>query len=257
MIAESEDLHLDAMRSAKTDLDAIVEHGLERRASGDIEGLSTGSKLAFAGLAGGALLAATSSPAYAAEMVDIQSMQTAASLENLAVITYETALTLPYIKDGNAVVKAFAETTMKQHKEHGEAFNARVKELGGKEQNDPNPKYTPVVTGMIPALKKGGPLDVVKLAVLLEDIATSTYVANIQAVKDPMVRLLFGTIAGVESQHLATLQAVQALLENDLASQIKLPPDAAKLPEATAMLAIPETFKKTDKASPAAEGAVA
>lgn len=257
MIAQSEDLHLDAMRGAKDSFDELVEVGQERRSSGDVDGLSTG-KLAVAGLAGAGLFAAMASPAFAAgEMIDIQSLQTAASLENLAVVTYQTALTLPYIKDGNKVVKAFAETTMKQHKEHGEAFNSRVKELGGKEQKDPNPKYTPVVLGMVPALKKGGPVDVVKLAVLLEDIATSTYVANIQAVKDPQVRLLFGTIAGVESQHLATLLAVQALLENKLADQIKLPPDAGKLPEGTAMLAIPETFKKTDKASPAAEGAVA
>ncbi|MEP6695935.1 MAG: ferritin-like domain-containing protein [Pseudonocardiales bacterium] len=270
LIEESEDLQVDAMRAAKEPLESIVEIGRERRASSEYKHLaaedaahraSMTRKVAVAGLAGAgfgaALIAASAVPAFAAANVDVQAMQTAASLENLAVVTYQTALTLPYIKNGNAVVKAFAEKTMMQHSEHGKAFNAKVKELGGKEQTKPNPKYTPVVMGMVPKLKAGGPADVVGLAMLLEDIATSTYVKDVQTVTDPQVRVLFGTIAGVESMHLATLNAVSALLKGGLVAQIKLPPDADKLPAATGMAAIPETFKKTDKASPPEEGAVA
>jgi hypothetical protein len=270
LIEESEDLQVDAMKQAKEPLDGIVELGRERRASSEYKHLaaedaahrtSMTRKVAAAGLAGAgfgaALIAASAVPAFAAANVDVQAMQTAASLENLAVVTYQTALTLPYIKNGNAVVKAFAETTMKQHAEHGKAFNAKVKDLGGKEQTKPNPKYTPIVTGMVPKLKAGGPADVVALAVLLEDIATSTYVKDVQTVTDPQVRLLFGTIAGVESQHLATLLAVQALVKGGLAAEIKLPPNGAKLPAAAGSVGFPEPFKKTDKASPPEEGAVA
>jgi rubrerythrin len=109
----------------------------------------------------------------------------------------------------------------------------------------------------VPKLKKGGPADVVALAATLEDVATSTYVKDIQTVSDPQVRLLFGTIAGVESQHLATLLAVQALLKGGLAAEIKLPPNAAKLPAAAGSVGFPEGDKKTDQASPPEEGAVA
>ncbi len=270
LIEESEDLQVDAMRQAKEPFDNIVELGRERRNSSEYKHLaaedaahraSMTRKVAAAGLAGvgfgAALIAASAVPAFAAEKVDVMAMQTAASIEKLAIMTYETALTLPYIKNGNAVVKTFAMTTAKQHTEHMMAFNAKVKELGGKEQLVPNKKYTPVVMGMIPKLKAGGPADVVGLAMLLEDIATSTYVKNVQITTDPQVRLLFGTIQGVESQHLATLLAVKALLGANLVSQIKLPPDADKLPAGTAQAAIPENFKKTDLASPPEEGAVA
>jgi len=273
LIEESQDLQVDAMRDAKAPLDDIVEAGRERRASKEYaeavreekaRGLST--PLVGLGVAAGAvgLLAASASPAYAAADGDIQALQTAASLENLAVLTYKTALTLPYLQGGSVAIKtvgAFAKITMGQHMEHGAAFNARAKALGGKEQTATNPKYTPVVTGMIPKLKSGGPLDVVALAITLEDIATSTYVKNIQDVTDPQIRLLFGTVAGVESQHLATLYAVQALLKGGGADLITVKAtggatNAAKLPAAAGSVGIPETFKKTDLASPPEEGAV-
>lgn len=268
LIVESQDLNADAMRVAAEPLDEIVERGKERRSSSRLlaesreqalEQRHDGRNLALAAgaaIAGTAALGAFAQSAAAADNVDVMAMQTAASLENLAVATYGTALTLPYIKNGNAVVKAFAMTTMQQHHEHGAAFNAKVTALGGKAQTNPNPKYAPIVQSMVPKLQAGGPLDVVKLAALLENIATSTYVKNIQLVTDPQVRLLFGTIAGVESMHLATLLAVQALLENNLASEIALPPSLAGLPTMTADLAIPETFKATTVASPPAEGAV-
>lgn len=271
LIEESEDLQVDAMKQAKEPLDGIVELGRERRASSEYRHLAQENaahradlarKIAVGGVATvgvGALLAASAGPAFAAEEADIKALQTAVSLELLAILAYKTALTLPYIANGNAVIKKFAETTMMQHTEHKNAFNAKAKELGGKEQTETNPKYTPVVMGMIPKLKAGGPADVVALAITLEDVATSTYVKNIQDVTDAQIKLLFGTVAGVETQHLTTLNAVQALLKGGLAAQIKLPPDADKLPPGTAvaMAAIPETFKKTDLASPPEEGAVA
>ena len=270
LIEESEDLQVDAMKQAKEPLDAIVELGKERRASSEYRHLAQENaahradmarKIGVGGLAtvgfGAALLAASAVPAFADEESDIKALQTAVSLELLAILTYKTALTLPYIANGNPVVKKFAETTMMQHTEHGKAFNAKAKELGGKEQTKTNPKYTPVVMGMIPKLKAGGPADVVALAITLEDVATSTYVKNIQDVSDAQIKLLFGTVAGVETQHLVTLRAVEALLKGGLAAQIKLPPDAGALPAGTAQATIIETFKKTDLASPPEEGAVA
>ena len=277
LMEESQDLHSDAMRTSKEPLDAIVELGQERRSAPDYQDrlqheaeerrrIGAARSLVGAGLAVGgfsALLAAVTTPAYAQSGdVDIAALQTAASLENLAVVTYQTALTLDYVK-ANKTISAFAQTTMQQHTEHGKAFNAKAKELGGKEQTKPNPKYTPVVMDMVPALKKGGPLDVVKLAITLEDVATSTYVKNVSdTLTDPAVRFLFGTVASVESQHLGTLYAVKALLEANLPNLITVKAtggavDAAKLPAAAGAAFVPETFKKTDLASPPEEGAVA
>lgn len=273
LMEESQDLQVDAMRGMQEPLDSIVEAGRERRAGREFaelkrESAETNRRRLLAGL--GALGAAGlvgmgATRAAAAEDADIMALQTAASLENLAVLTYKTALTLPYLKGSSAAIKtlgAFATMTMSQHAEHAKAFNARVVELGGKEQKETNPKYTPVVMEAIPKLKKGGPADVVALAITLEDVATSTYVKNIEDVTDPKIRLLFGTVAGVESQHLATLYAVQALLKGGALELITVKAtggatNAAKLPAAAGSVGIPETFKKTDLASPADEGAVA
>ncbi|MDQ1712597.1 MAG: hypothetical protein QOE45_2047 [Frankiaceae bacterium] len=236
LMAESADLHADAMRSMRQPLDEIVALGKERQA-------------ARAAAANDAVMA----------------LQTAASLENLAVLAYRTALTLPYLKNptGTAfkTVAAFAQTTMAQHTDHGKAFNAKAKELGGAEQTGTDPKYTPVVANAVPQLKKGNPLDLVDLAMTLEDVATSTYVKNIQTLTDPTVRLLFGTVAGVESQHLATLIAVKALLSANAPALVTVKAtggavDVFALPAAAGSAPVPETFKKTELASPFAEGAV-
>ncbi len=86
-------------------------------------GIGGGSLLGASGL--GATLLGILAPPAAAETIDIQILQTASSLEKLAAGTYAAALTLPFIKDGNKVVVKFAETTMSQHNEHKEAFQAQ------------------------------------------------------------------------------------------------------------------------------------
>jgi hypothetical protein len=260
LMAESADLHADAMRSMKEPLDEIVELAKERQAARSAAMRRT---LVGAGLATGAV-ALAARPAYAAGE-EVAALQTAASLENLAVIAYQTALTLPYLKSPSntafKTVAAFAKTTMAQHTDHGKAFNAKAKELGGKEQTKPNPKYTPIVMAAVPKLKQGNPLDLVELAMTLENVATSTYVKNIQEVSDPQVRLLFGTVAGVESQHLTTLIAVKALLSANAPQLVTVKAtggavDLFALPAAAGSAPVPEAFKKTDLASPASEGAV-
>lgn len=276
LMEESQDLQVDAMRDMKQPLDEIVEAGRERRAGKEYQETRRefaarrkdytrrGLFVSSTGLAAAGLLTTAAGRAFAAEEADVMALQTAASLENLAVMTYKTALTLDYLKKSDTATKtiaAFAEMMMKQHMEHGEAFNARAVELGGKKQTETNPKYTPVVTEAVPKLKKGDALDVVALAITLEDVATSTYVQAIQDVSDAKVRQLFGSVAGVESQHLATLYAVQALLKADAPKLITLKAtggavDATELPAAAGSVGIPETFKKTDLASPPEEGAV-
>lgn len=246
---QSQDLHSDAMRHGRNDLDQYVDVARERRRR----------PLVLAGLTAGAVAGVTvlgsATAAYASD-TDVQVLQTAASLENLAVATYKTALTLPYIggSSANGVVKAFSMKTMQQHTEHAQAFNSAVTKLGGKEQTAPDPKYAPIVASAVPTIKSAA--DVVKLAITLEDVAAQTYVKNVSQVSTGELRQLFASVAGVEAQHRAILLAVQALLAGNAADLIALPPDGAKLPAAAGSVGFPDSFYATDKASPADEGAV-
>ncbi len=228
LLVESDDLQSDAMRGARRDLNAYVEAARDSR------------RTATAG----------------SSAQDIMALQTAAGLENLAVFTYKTALTLPFIggSGANGVVKAFAMKTMQQHTEHGQAFNGAAMKLGGKAQSGTDPKYTPVVQKAAGAIT--GALDVVSLAITLEDIAAETYVNDVGLVSTPDLRNLFASVAGVESQHKAILLAVQALLKGGAPQLIALPPDAAKLPAAAGSVGFPDSFFPVTNAAPVAQGAV-
>jgi hypothetical protein len=270
LLEESDDLQTDAMKTARRDLDDYVEAAQEARHEARTERAeyeqaraATGSRsykipaaLAAAGFGAGALALATAGSAFAAGATDVQALQTAAGLENLAVLTYKTALTLPFIggSSANGVVKAFAQKTMSQHMEHGAAFNAAAVKLGGKAQTKTDPKYTPIVTKAVPTLK--GPADVVGLAITLEDVAAQTYVKDVGLVSTGDLRQLFASVAGVESQHKAILLAVQALLKGGAPQLIALPPAAAKLPAAAGSVGFPDAFYPTSMAAPASEGAV-
>jgi hypothetical protein len=259
LLVESDDLQSDAMKGAHRDLDAYVEAAQEARSeyTSTRDGrrdLAIGGAALAAGAIGVASLA-FAGPAFAAT-IDVQALQTAAGIENLAVLTYKTALTMDFIGGGSAnpVVKAFAMKTMSQHKEHGAAFNAAATKLGGTAQTATDPTYTPVVMKAVPKIKGAG--DVVSLAITLEDIAAQTYTKDVGLVSTADLRQLFASVAGVESQHRAILLAVQALLAGNLASQIKLPPDALKLPAAAGSVGFPSSFYATSMAAPVTEGAV-
>jgi len=264
LLEQSHDLHSDAMATTHVALDEYVEHAHDdpwqdvdpatRRAT-LLRGLPKSGLLAAAGL-GTAMAALLASPAFADKTMDVQMLQTAASIENLAVATYDTALTLDFIggASANAVVKAFAEKTKSQHQEHAAAFNAAVTRLGGKAQSEPDPVLLGVVNNAKPSLT--GPAQVVDLAIELEDGAAQTYVANTGAYSNKNARTVTASIMGVEAQHVAILNAVKALLAGGAADLIALPPDAAKLPAAAGSVGFPNAFYPTTDARPANEGAV-
>lgn len=275
LIVESQDLQVDALRDMKgqltdladvreerrkhgIDLEAIGRFNLGRRAVLRNGGIGLGAfaaRGAIAGAFGTALAGIVTAPASAQEGgVDVQILQTAASLENLAVATYGAALELPFIADGNEVVVSFAETTMQQHDEHSAAFNAMAVQLGGSEQTETNPVYQQVVDDALPSLTD--PAAVVDLASALEQVATQTYNANLALLEDTETKALMGSVMGVEAQHLATLRAVAALLAGDAAELIAIPTDLAALPAAAGSVGFPEPFEGTEEASPPEEGAV-
>jgi rubrerythrin len=272
LLEESEDLHADSMSKTAESLAEMVEVGHELRAEECLDVDDTvafvterdrlmpgnfGGKLLAAAGAGAALATVLAGRAFASQPSDIQILQTAASIETLAVATYQTALTLPFIggSDANGVVKAFAQTTMSQHAQHLQAFNGAVAQLGGKPQTSPDPVLLQVVNKAKPGLTAPGP--VVALALELEQGAAETYVANVSALSNANARKVTASIMGVEAQHVAVLLAVQALLTGGAPQLIALPPSPlSALPAAAGSVGFPQAFFATNEARPAAEGAV-
>jgi rubrerythrin len=272
LIEQSEDLHSDAMRDTRSHMNDLVEHGRDLQEHRDPDAdaafqglrrnlfakrLGAGGALAGVGLMPG-LISWLTSAAGSASM-EVQAAQTAAALENLAVAVYKQAAALPFMAKipdpAGKTVTAFVTKTIEQHTDHAGAFNAAAKKLGGKAQTDVDQVVMDkVVKPALPTLTD--PLKVVKFAADLELVAAETYAVETAAVDDANLRKVFSSIMGVENQHRAVLLAVAALLENDLADQVKIPPDLAKLPAAAGSVAFPQAFLPTDQARPASEGAV-
>ncbi|MCX4549746.1 ferritin-like domain-containing protein [Streptomyces sp. NBC_01387] len=244
---QSQDLNSDALRVTNAALadfaessESTTRHWWQRR--GTLLGAVGAASLLGAGRAA------------AASSTDIMALQTAASLENLAVSVYHTAAGLPFIRTGNKAVLAFITKTAAQHTAHAQAFNAAATKAGGKEQTGTDPKYAAVVKQTLPTLKTSA--DVVKLAISLEDVAAQTYTKNVGQVNETNLRQLFASVAPVEAQHRATLLAVQALLADGDTSLIAIPTDVAKLPASIGSVGFPDAFYPTKNASPVSEGAV-
>ena len=275
LLEESQDLQADALRPTHEALDELVEISRASRDDDPVEDArfheehvsslrsSFGSATLFGAAGGAALVGVLASAASASTSRDVQMLQTAASIEDLAVATYHTALTLPYIggQSANAVVTKFAQVTMAQHREHAAAFNSAVVRLGGRRQTKPDPAFVPVVNKAVASLSGAtdaqGTLGVVGLALELENIAAETYVKDTVLVRASSNKALFASIMGVEAQHVAVLLAVQALLQAGAPQLISLDPGtAAMLPSAAGSVGFPNAFYKTNSAAPVTQGAV-
>jgi hypothetical protein len=266
LIEQSSDLHSDSMHTTRASLRDLVEERRDdatdrperhvsssERASLLRHGIGGGKALAAVG-AGGALLALMARPAFADQSADVQMLQTATSIEILAVATYEAALGLPFAGSLPKVVQTFATTTKQQHADHQQAFSAAVRALGGTPQTKPDPVLLDVVNKAKPGLT--GPVPLVELAITLEMGAAETYVAFVTTLTDKSARNTTASIMGVEAQHVAVLNAVKALVGAGHPEYITLPPPAAKLPAAAGSVGFPDAFYPYDMARPAAEGAV-
>ena len=276
---ESRDLHEDAMNIARASLPELAEIREER--AGDIDtdeierfnetrravlsgmghgagGLAARAVLgsAFGGLFAGLL----ATPARADIALDIQILQTASSLEALAVATYAAALgegpdkadaaaaraldSIP-VAGAKATVAAFARETQRQHSEHKKAFQAQTTALGGKVQDAPHPRFLLAVT----TADLSTPVKLVDFAATLEKVATDTYLLNLSMLQDPRSKGIMASVMAVESQHLATLRAVSALLGAGAAGAalvaVPFPSrDIMKLPASAGSVAFPDSLHR-------------
>lgn len=192
-----------------------VEHARVLELQASRRNFLRGGVVTVGALGGGALIAAcgggTASSATPTPTAtgDLKVAQLAASLEVLAVNTYNTALTAAGKGSFGAVPPAFATfaTTAKaQHQDHENGWNAALQKAGLPAQTAPDPKYSQIVNNALPGLKTIP--DVANLALTLETVAVETYTMGASAVTAKANRAVALTIAPVEAQHVAILNFV-------------------------------------------------
>ena len=275
LLEESQDLQADALRPTHEALDELVDTAhaqpeddpAANQAFHETHTRALTSSLAGAvllGAAGGAVLVgALASAAAASSSSDVQILQTAASIENLAVSTYKTALTLPYIggSSANPVVTKFAQVTMGQHAQHADAFNAAVEEPGrqGAAQARPGLRPGGQEGGGGPRLGHAGPGRARRRGA--GPRAREHRGRDLRQGHRPGQghdeQGLAGQHHGDRGAARPVLLAVQALLMAGAPQLISLSPGtAAMLPAAAGSVGFPNAFYKTNSAAPAGQGAV-
>ena len=288
LMEESQDLHIDAMKVANDSLPELAQIREERKGEIDTDEIDRfnvarrgvlarmgygasgiAARTLLGGGFGGLFAGLLATPARADQALDVQILQTASSLEALAVATYAVALgegpmgaNAPAAKavagitvaPAKATVAAFAKETQRQHSEHKKAFQAQTTTLGGKVQDAPNPKFLPTVMGA----DLSTPVKLVDFAATLEKVATDTYLLNLTMLQDTRSKGIMASVMAVESQHLATLRAVSALLGAGAAGLdlIQVPFPAAEIPKLPAVagsVAFPDALHKVGGAELIAE----
>lgn len=256
LIEQSEDLNSDSIAQTKQALNELTELAKEKKISQENNKGTTVLKVVGATAAVASIGAVSKMANAFGASEDVSILQTAASIEVLAVNTYGQALNLPFIggAQANQVVSTFVTTTRKQHQQHLQAFNAALTNMGHSPQNNPDPVLLKVVNSALPSLTD--PLSVVKLAITLENTAAESYVQYVALLSDLNSKKIMASIMGVEAQHVAILNAVEALLEANAASLIALPPKLNQLPAAAGSVGFPNSFYQTNLARPVTEGAL-
>jgi Ferritin-like domain len=141
---------------------------------------------------------------------DLAVVALAASLENLAVATYQSGIQAAqagHLGTVPAAVVTFATTAQSQHRDHAAAWNAVL--TSAKETKVTGVDLT-VKNGVIdPAFAQVTDVTgLAKLALELENVAAATYLAAIGVVKNPAGIQTAATIEPVEEQHAAILNFV-------------------------------------------------
>jgi len=210
--------HAALMRSADQWREqAVVEPG--------VLGLRTGRRgFLRAGLAGAGGLVATAcggggngpsvnspaaSPSGSPAISDLSVARLAASLEVLAVSTYQSVLaaaTQGRLGAMPPAITTFVTTARTQHADHQSAWNSVLSGAGAAVQTAPDPRYKAIVDQALPALKDVA--GAARLALQLETVALETYTAGAQLLSGAAHREVAMTIAPVEAQHVAILTFV-------------------------------------------------
>ncbi|MEO5841041.1 MAG: ferritin-like domain-containing protein [Acidimicrobiales bacterium] len=154
--------------------------------------------------AAGATTGAPGTTAASASM-DLTLAKTAASLEALAVATYDTAIKSGLVK--TAAIGDAAKLFQAHHQAHLDALNAVVVQSGSAKITVPNDAVKKAIVDPAVAAAKTE-ADIVNLAFTLEDAAAQTYVFAATQLSKPALRSTIMTIGGIEARHRAILAVV-------------------------------------------------
>lgn len=195
----------------------------------EVLGLAVGGGLALLGLG--------AAPARADLALDVQIVQTASSLEALAVAAYELVLSA----DIPSAVRSFAQETLRQHSAHRRAFQDRTTALErtAKVQDAPNAKFLP----LLGSADVSTPATLVDLVAVIEKVATDTYLTNLTMLQDARTKSLVAGVMAVEAQHLGHLRLIGALLSGGAPQLVAAPFPVAKirdLPHTAGRVAFPD-----------------
>lgn len=186
--------------------------------------------------------------------LDVAILQTASSLERLAITVYQAALALPVVKASEALVDTFIGTTMQQHLAHIGSLQARTIALGGQMQDAADPRYASLMATLPGLTTITG---VVGLLSTLETVLRDTYLSDVAMMSDPSSKLSLAGVLGVEAQHLATLRIISALLAAQDNSLVAIGAPATSLPAAIGTAGFPDgPFPEPSMPSPPSEGAL-
>jgi hypothetical protein len=186
--------------------------------------------------------------------LDVQVLQTAASLENLAVASYTTAARLPFVVKGSEQLRALIARNKAHHTAHAQAFNLSVSKAGGVQQHGTDARYAASVGKILAGMKD--PNSLVGLFTELEDIIAQTCTRYAILAANGSVRTLFASVASVEAQHGAELLIERTLLGVGRSGPGATAAAAKTLPAAVGTAGIPQAVYPTADASAIDEGAV-
>lgn len=158
--------------------------------------------------------ATTTTTTAGGDNMDMPLARTAASLEKLAVDTYQAG-----IESGLVTTAAIGEAAtlfQTHHQAHLDALNGAIKDLGGEEVSEANEAvFKALIEPAVTAAKAEA--DIVELALDLENAAAQTYAYAGGTLSVPALRSTIMTIGGIEARHAAVLQvAAQELSPLDV-----------------------------------------
>jgi hypothetical protein len=136
--------------------------------------------------------------------LDLILLNTALSIELLAVDVYDQALDSDFIKT-RTVVEGL-ELFRDHHEEHADALSAAVRGMGGQPTTEPNEyllknQVAPLVEAMVDETTA------LELVLDVENTAAATYVKTTGTYTTPELRQTAMSIGGVDARHVAVLHA--------------------------------------------------
>ncbi|MGH9123077.1 MAG: ferritin-like domain-containing protein [Acidimicrobiales bacterium] len=204
------------------------------------------------------------STAAAATLSEVDLLQTAASVENLLVASYQQASELAILggAPANPLVHLLLETYVSQHQAHATACNARLDGLKASRQTGVDSTIAASINGQINQLHTLSPTQAttswVGIGLVLENLAAETYVSFAALLPPGATRKLFASVMGVEAQHFCAYLILQSLLTGPSPSLAALNTQGATLfPAGVATIGFPNSLYPAKNGAAPTQGVVA